>query len=230
MRAGLSTKQRETKQSTINNQQSTINNQHPTIATPNTPHAKPTYEHSKRTQPTTPQLHKPTNPQTHNTTTPQHHNPDNPVKTVIAMNKLTKSINAFALGPGPGLGSPGPGAREGNGKGGLGTSKLMAMAAAKGKAASGGGVDRAGIERNANGSEEPSSSAPELWNVDDCEVDILVKYKMGGQMWYVQSRMRENNATGKPIAGFPMNKRAEESGRYYVKDNVKVGHFLKLWP
>eukprot|EP00747_Dinoflagellata_sp_TGD_P060901 gnl/TRDRNA2_/TRDRNA2_152273_c1_seq1.p1 gnl/TRDRNA2_/TRDRNA2_152273_c1~~gnl/TRDRNA2_/TRDRNA2_152273_c1_seq1.p1 ORF type:complete len:185 (-),score=52.82 gnl/TRDRNA2_/TRDRNA2_152273_c1_seq1:44-568(-) len=81
------------------------------------------------------------------------------------------------------------------------------------------GVDRSSITRNANGSEEPSSADPELWNIDDCEVDILVKYKMGGQMWYVQSRMRENNAKNKPIAGFPMNKKAEDAKRYYTKDD-----------
>ena len=83
-------------------------------------------------------------------------------------------------------------------------------------AAAADGVDRSEIERNANGSEEPSSADPELWNIgdghpihspspselgsllsapvlpsppppprppDNCEVDILVKYKMGGQMW-----------------------------------------------
>merc|ERR1712032_326388 len=80
-------------------------------------------------------------------------------------------------------------------------------------------VDRSCITRNVSGSEEPSSADPELWNIDNCEVDILVKYKMGGQMWYVQSRMRENNAKSKPIAGFPMNKKAEDAKRYYTKDD-----------
>jgi hypothetical protein len=45
-------------------------------------------------------------------------------------------------------------------------------------------IDRSEIERNANGCEEPSSADPELWNVDNCEVDILVKYKV----LYVQHR------------------------------------------
>ena len=43
-------------------------------------------------------------------------------------------------------------------------------------------IDRSDIERNAEGSEESSSANPELWNIDNCEVDMLVKYKMGGQM------------------------------------------------
>lgn len=82
-------------------------------------------------------------------------------------------------------------------------------------------VDRSEIERNKNGCEEPSSADPELWNIDNCEVDILVKYKMGGQMWYVQSRMRENTAKNppKPIPGFPMNKKAEDAKRFYSKDD-----------
>ena len=89
------------------------------------------------------------------------------------------------------------------------------------------GVDRSGIERNKNGEEEPSSADPELWNVDNCEVDILVKYKMGGQMWYVQSRMRENTAKSPalPIPGFPMNKKATDAKRYYATD--EDGEFNK---
>jgi hypothetical protein len=82
------------------------------------------------------------------------------------------------------------------------------------------GIDRSEIERNAEGSEEPSSADPELWNIDNCEVDMLVKYKMGGQMWYVQSRMRENNAKSPaaPIPGFPMNQKAHDANRYYTTD------------
>ncbi len=89
------------------------------------------------------------------------------------------------------------------------------------------GVDRSEIERNKNGSEEPSSADPELWNVDNCEVDILVKYKMGGQMWYVQSRMRENTAKtpALPIPGFPMNQKAIDAKRYYSKEDE--GEFNK---
>ena len=89
------------------------------------------------------------------------------------------------------------------------------------------GVDRSEIERNKNGEEEPSSADPELWNVDNCEVDILVKYKMGGQMWYVQSRMRENTAKrpALPIPGFPMNKKATDAKRYYATD--EDGEFNK---
>lgn len=89
------------------------------------------------------------------------------------------------------------------------------------------GIDRSEIERNKNGTEEPSSADPELWNIDNCEVDILVKYKMGGQMWYVQSRMRENNAKSPalPIPGFPMNKKAEDAKRFYAKEDE--GEFNK---
>eukprot|EP00501_MAST-03F_sp_TOSAG23-6_P001937 GSMAST32.ASY1.ANO1.2018.1 assembled CDS len=88
-------------------------------------------------------------------------------------------------------------------------------------------IDRSEIERNANGSEEPSSVDPELWNVDNTEVDILVKYKMGGQMWYVQSRMRENTSKKPPmpIPGFPMNKKAVDAKRYYSKEGE--GEFNK---
>lgn len=98
-------------------------------------------------------------------------------------------------------------------------------------------VDRSGIERNANGCEEPSSADPELWNVDGCEIDYLVKYKIGGQMWYVQSRMRENPPKGQPIPGFPMNKKAKDAGRYHVgadekevhTENDKATHWNKEW-
>ena len=111
-------------------------------------------------------------------------------------------------------------------------------------AAAGGGadaVDRSGIERNANGSEEPSSADPELWNVDGTEVDYLVKYKVGGQMWYVQSRMRENPVKGQPIPGFPMNKKATDAKRYYKMEkddgseeefnteNDQSTHWKKEW-
>ena len=41
------------------------------------------------------------------------------------------------------------------------------------------GLDRSGIERNANGSEEPHSEDPELWNIDGTEMDLSAKYKMG---------------------------------------------------
>lgn len=104
-------------------------------------------------------------------------------------------------------------------------------------AAAAGGVDRSGITRNSNGSEEPSSADPELWNVDGAEVDYLVKYKMGGQMWYVQSRMRENPPKGKPIPGFPMNEKAKGAKRFHVAadeseqhaDNDKATHWNKEW-
>jgi len=46
-------------------------------------------------------------------------------------------------------------------------------------------------------------------------VDYLVKYKLGAQLWYVQSRMRENPPKGNPIPGFPMNQKARDAKRYY---------------
>ena len=49
--------------------------------------------------------------------------------------------------------------------------------------AGGDGVDRSEIIRNGNGSEEPHSNNPELWNIDGTEMDLNQKYKMGGQMW-----------------------------------------------
>ena len=36
-------------------------------------------------------------------------------------------------------------------------------------------IDRAGIERNFAGSEEPHSSQPEIWNIDGAEMDLLAK-------------------------------------------------------
>lgn len=41
-------------------------------------------------------------------------------------------------------------------------------------------IDRSGIERNANGSEEPHSADPELWNFDGTEVDLAEGHKYDG--------------------------------------------------
>ena len=57
----------------------------------------------------------------------------------------------------------------------------VAAAAAPAASSSGGGddgVDRSGIERNANGTEEPHTDDPELWNIDGTEMDVLAKYKV----------------------------------------------------
>ena len=72
------------------------------------------------------------------------------------------------------------------------------------------GVDRTMIVRNRNGREEPSSSDPELWNVDGTEVDFDQKYKFGSQLWYVQSRVHEFAFKGTPVNGKAMNGKAEE--------------------
>jgi hypothetical protein len=75
------------------------------------------------------------------------------------------------------------------------------------------GVDRNGITRNLKGSEEPNSSNPELWNIDGTEMDYNAKYKAGGQMWYLQSRAKENFNKNIAIAGFPINEKGLKSGR-----------------
>jgi len=81
-------------------------------------------------------------------------------------------------------------------------------------------VDRSEIERNANGSEEPHSADPELWNFDGTEVDLADghKYKMGKQLWYIQDRAKDAIKAGKPVAGQPMNAKAKNSGKDYRKD------------
>eukprot|EP01047_Picozoa_sp_COSAG01_P005965 COSAG01_NODE_211_length_21847_cov_17.992781_8_plen_1325_part_00 len=73
----------------------------------------------------------------------------------------------------------------------------------------------AGIERNAGGCEEPHSGDPELWNIDGTEVDLNAKYKVGGQMWYLQSRATDAIKGGKPIAGTPFNDKARAAGRLF---------------
>ena len=79
------------------------------------------------------------------------------------------------------------------------------------------GVDRSNIERNRFGEEEPHTDEPELWNIDGTEMDFLAKYKVGGQMWYIQSRARERASHDPPlpIAGIPMNNRATQAKRLY---------------
>ena len=68
-------------------------------------------------------------------------------------------------------------------------------------------VDRDGIERNAFGEEEPHGYDPELWNIDGTEIDLLAKYKTGGQMWYLQCRAIEAGV----VSGVPMNRKAREN-------------------
>ena len=75
-----------------------------------------------------------------------------------------------------------------------------------------------GIERNAGGSEEPHSGDPELWNIDGTEMDMNAKYKVGGQMWYLQSRAKDAVKAGKPIPGVPFNEKATAAGRLFSDD------------
>jgi hypothetical protein len=65
---------------------------------------------------------------------------------------------------------------------------------------------------------QPHSSTPELWNVDGTEVDWHAKYKVGTQLWYLQSRALERyNATPRlPIAAIPLNDAAQASERPYM--------------
>ena len=44
------------------------------------------------------------------------------------------------------------------------------------------------------------------------------KYKVGGQMWYLQDRAKGNQAKMKPIAGFPINDKACKAGRTFSSD------------
>jgi hypothetical protein len=76
-------------------------------------------------------------------------------------------------------------------------------------------VTRVGIERNRCGEEEPHSDAPELWNIDGVEVDLNAKYKIGGQMWYLQSRATDAIKKALPIAGTPMNAGARDADRLF---------------
>ena len=72
-----------------------------------------------------------------------------------------------------------------------------------------------GIGRNAGGCEEPHSDDPELWNIDGTEMDLNAKYKVGGQMWYLQDRAKDAIKAGKPIAGEPFNQKAKDAGRLF---------------
>jgi hypothetical protein len=66
------------------------------------------------------------------------------------------------------------------------------------------------ISRNKDGSEEPHSAKPNLYNIDGTEVDMNGKYKVGGQLWYLQSRAKENVADKKPIAGVRISEGPED--------------------
>eukprot|EP01047_Picozoa_sp_COSAG01_P001997 COSAG01_NODE_49_length_31891_cov_29.945773_39_plen_392_part_00 len=78
-------------------------------------------------------------------------------------------------------------------------------------------VDRSAIVRNRLGEEEPHSESPELWNIDGAEVDIRAKYKVGGQMWYLQTRATDAIKKKREIAGQPMNRRAIAEDRAFRK-------------
>eukprot|EP01047_Picozoa_sp_COSAG01_P001996 COSAG01_NODE_49_length_31891_cov_29.945773_38_plen_295_part_00 len=79
-------------------------------------------------------------------------------------------------------------------------------------------VDRSAIVRNRLGEEEPHSDSPELWNIDGTEVDIRAKYKVGGQMWYLQTRATDAIKKKRAIAGQPMNRLAIAEDRAFRLD------------
>jgi len=89
-------------------------------------------------------------------------------------------------------------------------------------AAEGGGGEEGGgggIERNAGGSEEAHSADPELWNIGGTELDLNAKYKVGKQMWYLQSRAKDAIRDQKPIAGSPFNQKAKDANRLFAEDD-----------
>ena len=76
-------------------------------------------------------------------------------------------------------------------------------------------INREHITRNHEGSEEPHSMVPELWNIDGCELDLKAKYKVGGQLWYLQSRALDAIKAKRPIAGVPLNRKARKAKRKF---------------
>ena len=72
---------------------------------------------------------------------------------------------------------------------------------------------------HAQGSEEPHSADPELWDFDGTEVDLNAKYAVGKQLWYIQDRAKDALRAGKPIAGKPLNQKARKSGKAFKKDD-----------
>jgi len=65
----------------------------------------------------------------------------------------------------------------------------------------------------ANGSEEAHSDDPELWDIDGTEMDLLAKYKVGGQMWYLQDRAKDAVKKG-PMQALSTNPSIIESMNY----------------
>lgn len=71
------------------------------------------------------------------------------------------------------------------------------------------------VSRNRAGSEESHSESPELWNIDGAEVDLNATYTVGGQLWYLQDRAKEQIAWNSAIAGRPMNAAANDARRLF---------------
>lgn len=57
---------------------------------------------------------------------------------------------------------------------------------------------------------QPHSLKPELWNIDGTEMDLNAKYKIGGQLWYLQDRALGAIKNGTDIPGSAMADYAEE--------------------
>ncbi|GMI14167.1 hypothetical protein TrVE_jg2716 [Triparma verrucosa] len=82
-------------------------------------------------------------------------------------------------------------------------------------------IDRSEIERNSNGSEEPHSLKPELWNIDGTEMDLNAKYKIGGQLWYLQDRALGAIKDGTSIPGEAMTEYAKTREKDRREDEAK---------
>eukprot|EP00931_Biecheleriopsis_adriatica_P016907 TRINITY_DN12313_c0_g1_i1.p1 TRINITY_DN12313_c0_g1~~TRINITY_DN12313_c0_g1_i1.p1 ORF type:complete len:620 (-),score=158.00 TRINITY_DN12313_c0_g1_i1:98-1909(-) len=80
------------------------------------------------------------------------------------------------------------------------------------------------IERNKNGCEEPHSARPKLYNINGTEVDWNATYKIGGQLWYLQCRLKEAVKAGSPIAGYRMKKRCHSVCSHSSEDEKADSH------
>jgi hypothetical protein len=83
-----------------------------------------------------------------------------------------------------------------------------------------GGIDRSNILHNKHGSDEPNSSNPELWNIENTEIDRFAKYETGSHQWALQSKLVLCADNGKDIPGYPINSRALASGYAHVEKDV----------
>jgi hypothetical protein len=70
------------------------------------------------------------------------------------------------------------------------------------------------VVRNEHGCEEPHSLSPELWLMGGLELDLRAAYRVGGHLWYVQSRLLERMShDADPGTAKPMNEAARIHAR-----------------